>query len=66
MNKGGGSSSGSQGGTTIVQHITVTGNGDKTLKEAMQQAAKDGAKQGYDMVLRDTSSRGNISRSIGR
>lgn len=66
MSKGGGSSSGSQGGTTIVQHITVTGNGDKTLKEAMQQAAKDGAKQGYDMVLRDTSSRGNISRSIGR
>ena len=65
MNKGGGST-GSQGGTTIVQHITVTGNGDKTLKDAMQQAAKDGAQQGYNMVLRDTSSRGNISRSIGR
>ncbi|CAD5204319.1 tape measure protein [Klebsiella phage vB_KppS-Raw] len=66
MSGGNSGSVGNQGGTTIVQHITVTGNGDKTLKEAMQQAAKDGAQQGYDMVLRDTNSRGNISRSIGR
>lgn len=66
MSGGNNGSAGNQGGTTIVQHITVTGNGDKTLKEAMQQAAKDGAQQGYDMVLRDTNSRGNISRSIGR
>lgn len=65
---GGGNSGsvGGRGGATIIQHITVTGNGDKTLKDAMQQAAKDGAQQGYDMVLRDTSARGNISRSIGR
>ena len=66
MSGGNSGSAGNQGGTTIIQHITVTGNGDKTLKEAMQQAAKDGAQQGYDMVLRDTNSRGNISRSIGR
>lgn len=66
MSKGNSGSASSQGGTTIIQHITVTGNGDKTLKDAMQQAAKDGAQQGYNMVLRDTSSRGNISRSIGR
>lgn len=66
MSGGNNGSTGNQGGATIVQHITVTGNGDKTLKEAMQQAAKDGAQQGYDMVLRDTNSRGNISRSIGR
>lgn len=50
----------------ITQHITVSGTGDEALTKAVQQATRDGAQQGYDMVLRDTSGRGSISRTIGR
>lgn len=51
------------GGVTIIQHITVQGNGDAALKQAMQQAARDGAEQGYNKVLTDFASRGTIRRT---
>lgn len=67
--RGGDSSSSggsSSGPATIIQNITVTGNGDEALTAAMNQAARDGAEQGYNKVLQDTTSRGQISRTIGR
>lgn len=51
------------GGVTIIQNITVQGNGDAALKQAMQQAARDGAEQGYNKVLNDFASRGTIRRT---
>lgn len=51
------------GGVTIIQNITVQGNGDAALKQAMQQAARDGAEQGYNKVLTDFASRGTIRRT---
>ncbi|PZQ87305.1 MAG: hypothetical protein DI534_14950 [Leifsonia xyli] len=60
------SGSSSSGPATIIQNITVTGNGDEALTAALNQAARDGAEQGYNKVLQDTTSRGQISRTIGR
>lgn len=60
------SGSSSSGPATIIQNITVTGNGDEALTAALNQAARDGAEQGYNKVLQDTASRGQISRTIGR
>lgn len=51
------------GGVSIVQHITVQGNGDAALTQAMKQAARDGAEQGYNKVLQDFSNRGTIRRT---
>lgn len=51
------------GGVSIVQYITVQGNGDAALTQAMQQAARDGAEQGYNKVLTDFASRGTIRRT---
>ena len=51
------------GGVSIVQYITVQGNGDAALTQAMQQAARDGAEQGYNKVLSDFASRGTIRRT---
>ncbi|MGY0377497.1 phage tail tape measure protein [Providencia sp. PROV170] len=54
----------------IYQNIQVSGNGDQALLEAMQQAAKAGAKQGSDDALariqRDFQSNGNIRKTLGR
>lgn len=68
MKSGGNNNSGTPAkGATIVQHITVNGNGDAALKQAMQQAAQDGADLGYAKSVADvTSQRGQISRAIGR
>jgi tape measure domain-containing protein len=66
MRNGGGGGTAGAGGVTIHQTIQVSGNGDKALSDAMQQAARDGAEQGYNKVLTDTKSRGPVSRSIGR
>lgn len=51
------------GGVSIVQYITVQGNGDAALTQAMQKAARDGAEQGYNKVLNDFASRGTIRRT---
>lgn len=66
MRNGGGGGAAGTGGVTIHQTIQVSGNGDKALSDAMQQAARDGAEQGYNRVLNDTKSRGPVSRTIGR
>lgn len=66
MRNGGGSGGNGGGGVTIHQTIQVSGNGDKALNDAMAQAARDGAEQGYNKVLTDTNTRGPVSRSIGR
>ncbi|TNV05034.1 phage tail tape measure protein [Providencia rettgeri] len=54
----------------IYQNIQVSGNGDQALLEAMQQAAKSGAKQGSDdaiaRIQRDFQSNGNIRKTLGR
>lgn len=50
-------------GVTIIQNITVQGNGDAALTQAMQKAARDGAEQGYNKVLNDFASRGTIRRT---
>ena len=52
----------SSGNVTIQQHIIVQGNGDAALKQAMQQAARDGAEQGYNKVLQDFANRGSIRK----
>ncbi|HHB6536126.1 TPA: phage tail tape measure protein, partial [Citrobacter freundii] len=56
-----GSTSG--GGDTIIhQHFNISGNGDAALKQAMQEAARqganDGAKQARQDLLQDFSNRG--------
>lgn len=54
----------------IYQTIQVSGNGDQALMDAMQQAARSGAKQGSDdavaRIHRDFQSNGNIRKTLGR
>ena len=59
---------GGSGGTTntIVQHITVSGNGDKALTQAMQQAAKKGAEDGYKLVATDLKNNRGVSQFTAR
>lgn len=64
---------GGGGGVTIYQNITVSGNGDKALQQAMAAAARkgaeDGAKKGYNMVKSDFNTgrgiRRDLKKSIG-
>lgn len=53
----------------IIQHFTISGNGDAALKQAMQEAARqganDGAKQARQDLLQDFSSRGQARRLLG-
>ena len=63
-----GSTSG--GGDTIIhQHFNISGNGDAALKQAMQEAARqganDGAKQARQDLLQDFSNRGQARRLLG-
>ncbi|END4894481.1 phage tail tape measure protein [Citrobacter freundii] len=63
-----GSTSG--GGDTIIhQHFNISGNGDAALKQAMQEAARqganDGAKQARQDILQDFSNRGQARRLLG-
>ncbi|QBQ72937.1 tape measure protein [Serratia phage Serbin] len=62
------SSGGGQGqAPQIHQTFQITGNTDAQLQRLLQQAAEQGAQQGYAMVLTDVSgSRGQVSRAIGR
>ncbi|EDT5747258.1 phage tail tape measure protein [Salmonella enterica] len=54
---------------TIQQHFSISGNGDAALKQAMQEAARqganDGAKQARQDILQDFSSRGQARRLLG-
>ena len=60
----------SGGGDTIIhQHFSISGNGDAALKQAMQEAARqganDGAKQARQDLLQDFSNRGKARRLLG-
>ncbi|EGX7577780.1 phage tail tape measure protein [Salmonella enterica] len=60
----------SGGGDTIIhQHFNISGNGDAALKQAMQEAARqganDGAKQARQDLLHDFSNRGQARRLLG-
>ncbi|WP_410732202.1 phage tail tape measure protein [Citrobacter freundii] len=54
---------------TIQQHFSISGNGDAALKQAMQEAARqganDGAKQARQDLLQDFSNRGHARRLLG-
>lgn len=60
---------GSGGGVTVIQHLAVSGAGDAALALACEQAARQGAeagaRQGYQMVVEDVSSYGQIRKLIG-
>lgn len=53
----------------ITQHFTISGNGDAALKQAMLEAARqganDGAKQARQDLLQDFSNRGQARRLLG-
>ncbi|EMM8460283.1 TPA: phage tail tape measure protein [Citrobacter braakii] len=61
--------SGAQLQQTIQQHFSISGNGDAALKQAMQEAARqganDGAKQARQDLLQDFSNRGQARRLLG-
>lgn len=54
---------------TIQQHFSISGNGDAALKQAVQEAARqganDGAKQARQDILQDFSNRGQARRLLG-
>ncbi len=54
---------------TIVNHITVTGNGDAVLAQAMKEAAQQGTEAGaqkaHAMMLQDFQSNGAARRILG-
>jgi len=54
---------------TIQQHFTISGNGDAALKQAMQEAAakgtRDGAKQARQEMLQDFQTNGQGRRLLG-
>ncbi|HFE8682148.1 TPA: phage tail tape measure protein [Citrobacter farmeri] len=60
---------GAQVQQTIQQHFSISGNGDAALKQAMQEAARqgatDGAKQARQDILQDFSNRGQARRLLG-
>ena len=66
--RGGNYGTGGTGGSnvTINQTLVMNGNGDKALTEMARQASRQGAEEGYNKVLSDFSSRGQISRMAGR
>ncbi len=54
---------------TVVNHITVTGNGDAVLAQAMKEAAQQGTEAGAQkaqaMMLQDFQSNGAARRTLG-
>lgn len=60
---------GAQVQQTIQQHFSISGNGDAALKQAMQEAARqganDGAKKARQDILQDFSNRGQARRLLG-
>lgn len=54
---------------TIQQHFSISGNGDAALKQAMQEAARQGANDGAKMakqdLLQDFANRGQARRLLG-
>lgn len=50
----------------ITQHISVQGSADDATLARIQQAAKQGAQEGYNMVLRDLKMNGPARQLIAR
>lgn len=50
----------------ITQHITVQGSADDATLARIQQAAKQGAQDGYNLVLRDLKQNGPARQLIAR
>lgn len=54
---------------TIQQHFTISGNGDAALKQAMQEAARqgavDGAKRARQDIMQDFQTNGQARRLLG-
>jgi len=52
----------------IIQHISVSGNGDAALTQAVQQAASQGAQEGRKLarqdILEDFATRGPARRML--
>lgn len=57
------------GEINITQHFTISGNGDAALKQAMQEAARqgavDGAKRARQDILSDFQTNGQARRMLG-
>ena len=57
------------GDVHITQHFTISGNGDAALKQAMQEAARqgavDGAKKARQDMLSDFQTNGQARRMLG-
>lgn len=58
-----GGNSGSQP-VQITQHFTISGSGDKQLELMLQQAAKQGAKDGYQLVIQDFATNGQARKMV--
>lgn len=57
------SGSGSGGGT-IIQHFYFEGVGGDSMTQQLAAAARDGAQQGYEMVINDFATRGTARRLL--
>lgn len=58
-------SGGSGGAPVFYQTFNITGNGDQALINAMQDAARKGAQDGYNQVRQDFATNGSIRRIAG-
>jgi hypothetical protein len=57
-------SSGNAGGGTIIQHFHFEGVGGDSITQQLAAAARDGAQQGYEMMLQDFATRGTGRRML--
>lgn len=58
-------SGGNGGAPVFYQTFNITGNGDQALINAMQEAARKGAQDGYNQVRQDFATNGSIRRIAG-
>lgn len=57
-------SSGNAGSGTIIQHFHFEGVGGDSITQQLAAAARDGAQQGYEMMLQDFATRGTGRRML--
>lgn len=56
--------SGNAGSGTIIQHFHFEGVGGDSITQQLAAAARDGAQQGYEMMLQDFATRGTGRRML--
>lgn len=49
---------------TVIQHFYFEGVGGENIASQVAAAARDGAKQGYEMVMQDFATRGQLRRML--